>query len=189
MNISDRFNNSTYNIIVHSYRFAKKRHRGQLRKYTNEDYISHPLAVAEIVEQIKNNCKMTSAALLHDVVEDTDTTIEEVSSKFGTQVASLVRELTNDENEKQRLSKKIYLTQKMNAMSSDAFTIKLADRLHNVTYLRRRKTPINFIESYHKETIHILDNLDRCLFEEHKILIEMLKSELSYLRLIHNLLS
>ena len=58
--------------------FATKAHEGQVRKYTGEPYIVHPLEVAEIVKTVEHTEEMLMAAVLHDTVEDTDTTIEDI---------------------------------------------------------------------------------------------------------------
>jgi len=188
MKTEAQFDPTISDLIARAYLFAKNRHMNQIRKYTKEPYLTHPLAVAETVGQITKNYEMMAAALLHDIVEDTATRIEEIDELFGFRVARLVEELTNDQDKKKSLSKKIYLAQKLNSISSDALTIKLADRLHNVVELRRRETPRKFIKWYWKETEYILENLNRHLFEEQKVLINMLEAELNYLKFTHNFL-
>lgn len=65
------------------------------RKYTNQPYIEHPLAVAELVRSVPHTEEMIAAALLHDVVEDTPVMIDEIREEFGSQVAELVDWLTD----------------------------------------------------------------------------------------------
>ena len=76
--------------------FARKAHGLQKRKYTEELYIEHPKRVAKIVESVPHSSEMVAAAYLHDVVEDTDVSIEEIQEKFGDKVAKLVEELTDE---------------------------------------------------------------------------------------------
>lgn len=186
MKILSEFDNSLDNKASIAYMYAANKHTGQQRKHSSDAYIWHPLAVSEIVGQITKDYDMMCAALLHDVVEDTETTIEEIADKFGFRVASLVNELTDEVNEKKRLGKKNYLAKKLNTMSSDALLIKLADRFHNVFELRRRNTPRNFIKWYWKETIFILRALNRELLEEHKVLLDLIRAELGYLKIVYN---
>lgn len=141
--------------------FATRAHAGQRRKYHDEDYITHPMAVAKILELSRCKEPLLSAALLHDTIEDTSTKLEEIETEFGPEIAKLVYELTSDKDEVRRIGKTEYLTKKLNNMSDDALTIKLADRLHNVSGLEDE--PSNFREKYSKETISILENLNRSL--------------------------
>jgi len=80
--------------IVFALEFARAHHEGQTRKYTFEPYIEHPIAVAEMVGNHLNDVETICAAILHDVVEDTDVTIEEVNRLFGAEVAEYVWYLT-----------------------------------------------------------------------------------------------
>jgi len=77
--------------------FATAKHAGQTRKYNpNVPYVTHPLKVAEMLREIRNDSDLVAVALLHDVVEDTDTSLYEIKIHFGKRVASLVAELTSD---------------------------------------------------------------------------------------------
>lgn len=123
-----------------AYVFAMKKHGAQLRE-SGDPYYSHPIEVAGILTKFKLDCSSIIAALLHDTVEDTDTTVEEVRSLFGDQVAEIVDGLTKlamieqkSVNSKQAENfRKLLL-----AMSEDirVLLIKLADRLHNMRTLK-----------------------------------------------------
>jgi (p)ppGpp synthase/HD superfamily hydrolase len=76
-------------------KFATKAHAGQVRKFTGEDYITHPVSVAAIVRSVNHTDEMVAAALLHDVVEDTPITNNEIRVEFGDKVADLVGWLTD----------------------------------------------------------------------------------------------
>ena len=122
-----------------AYVFAMKKHGAQLRE-SGDPYYSHPIEVAGILTKFKLDCSSIVAGLLHDTVEDTDTTVEEIRSLFGEQVASIVDGLTKlamieqkSVNSKQAENfRKLLL-----AMSDDirVLLIKLADRLHNMRTL------------------------------------------------------
>jgi len=84
------------NRIDKAKEFGRKKHEGHLRRYTNEPYFeAHCMKVAEAVEAAGGDEDMVIAALLHDTVEDTDTTFAEIRIEFGLRVAGLVIELTD----------------------------------------------------------------------------------------------
>lgn len=76
--------------------FAARKHDGQHRKFSDAPYILHPLEVAQIVSTMTSDQEILSAALLHDTVEDTDATIDEIRELFGPRVAALVSSETED---------------------------------------------------------------------------------------------
>ena len=125
--------------IVSAYELAYKYHDGQKRE-SGQPYITHPIAVAYILLELGMDTDTICAALLHDVVEDTDCTLETIQKKFGSDVAMLVNGVTKlkrvetftkDEQKAENI-RKILL-----AMSEDirVIIIKLADRLHNMRTL------------------------------------------------------
>ncbi len=127
-------------IIERAYRFAKEAHKG-VRRRSGEPYIMHPIAVAKIASQeIGLGSTSICAALLHDVVEDTDYTVEDIAGQFGPKIAQLVEGLTKisggifgDKASAQAENfRKLLLT-----MSEDirVVLIKMADRLHNMRTL------------------------------------------------------
>ncbi len=127
-------------IIERAYRFAKEAHKG-IRRRSGEPYILHPIAVAKIASQeIGLGSTSICAALLHDVVEDTDYTVEDIRQHFGDKIAQLVDGLTKISGgifgDKASLQaenfRKLLLT-----MSEDirVVLIKMADRLHNMRTL------------------------------------------------------
>jgi len=126
--------------IQKAFEFANTAHAGVKRK-SGEPYIIHPLAVAKIViEEIGLSATSIISALLHDVVEDTDFTLEDISNLFGEKVASIVDGLTklSDEFTPQQDSKQANNFRKMLMTLSDdvrVILIKLADRLHNMRTL------------------------------------------------------
>ncbi|WP_342589748.1 bifunctional (p)ppGpp synthetase/guanosine-3',5'-bis(diphosphate) 3'-pyrophosphohydrolase [Collinsella tanakaei] len=125
--------------VEHAYCFAAEKHAKQKRR-SGEMYINHPVEVAIILAELKMDCDVVCAALLHDTVEDTETSLADVSGMFGDTVAELVdgvTKLTNIDvdtmDEKQALNlRKMFL-----AMSRDirVVIVKLADRLHNMRTL------------------------------------------------------
>ena len=178
-------------IVNKAYNFSKEAHKGQFRKFTNLPYFTHPKGVARYIEQLTKDPEMIAAALLHDVVEDSNHTIEEIRTEFGERVASLVDEVTNKEEERVGRKKKEYLKDKMVHMSDDALIIKLADRLQNVLFLEKdAKTDEHkkFIFYYYKSTRYILDNLKNTCWainkkfnRKHKVLYKRIVAILDFL--------
>lgn len=140
--------------------FAREKHKGQMRKNnTPVEYITHPINVANLVKKYANNKEniddLVSSAYLHDTLEDTNTTYEELTCNFGNIISNLVKELTNNDVLKKEMGKTKYLSIKMANMSEDALIIKLCDRLDNVSSLY--DTNKAFIDKYLRETISILN--------------------------------
>src|SRR3989440_10161724 len=133
-------------LITRAFRFAAHAHEGQQRR-SGEDFVLHPWGAAKICAQLRLDDETIAAALLHDVVEDTDTDIGDVRAEFGDEVAKLVEGVTKltrvhfqsrEEAQAENYRKLIM------AMAEDArlILIKLADRLHNlreIEYLGKQK--------------------------------------------------
>ncbi len=120
-------------LIERAYSAAEKAHTGQKRK-SGEPYITHPVAVAQILADLGIGAKTLAAALLHDTVEDTDYTLDMVQKDFGDEIAMLVDGVTKLDKLKYGDSAQAETVRKMIvAMSKDirVLVIKLADRLHN----------------------------------------------------------
>ena len=128
-------------LITKAFNFARQAHKG-VRRHSGEPYIMHPLAVAQIVcKEIGLGSTSICAALLHDVVEDTDYTVEDIRNLFGDKIANIVSGLTKiaggvfgtHASEQAENFKKLLLT-----MSEDirVILIKIADRLHNMRTLK-----------------------------------------------------
>ena len=122
-------------MITEAKTFAIKKHANQYRKVSGEPYVNHVLQVGDLISTYKISKKLPElivAGILHDTLEDTNTTFVELATEFSPLVASLVLELTSDPKQIQLLSKKEYLKRKMLGMSSYGLFIKLCDRLSNV---------------------------------------------------------
>lgn len=147
-------------VVDKAFNVARERHNGQ-RRSSGEPYIIHPVAVAKIVLDYGMDYQSVAAAMLHDTVEDTDLTLEEVKKDFGTEIAALVDGLTKlgkvpldikDKEEQQAENVRKMLL----AMSEDirVIIIKLADRLHNIRTLnfvapqKRRDKALETLEIY-----------------------------------------
>ena len=143
------------NKITEAYTLAAESHVGQKRR-SGEDYILHPVEVAEILVDMKMDTDTVVAGILHDVVEDTLITLPDIEYSFGKDVSKLVDGVTKLRNLPRTDSKKIENIRKMVvAMSEDirVVIIKLADRLHNMRTLKYMTPEKQQIKS--KETLEI----------------------------------
>lgn len=120
-------------LVERAYEVAERAHRGQKRR-SGEDYISHPVAVAQILADLGVTPVVIAAALLHDTVEDTEYSLDELNRDFGPEIAMLVDGVTKLDKVKYGDSAQAETVRKMVvAMSKDirVLVMKLADRLHN----------------------------------------------------------
>ena len=172
-------NEEDLKLIRNAYDYASKKHFSQ-KRITGDDYISHPLNVAWILTDVKADGKAISAALLHDTIEDSDSTFKEIEELFGHEVATIVDGVTkinrlnfNSDSEQMAANQRKILV----GLSSDVrvLIVKLADRLHNMRTLyvlseakQKRKA---------KETLEILTPV------AHRLGIYKIKSELEDLSL------
>ncbi len=140
--VAKRFSDKEVERIRDAYFFAEEAHAPQIRK-SKEPYIIHPISVASIVnDELGLGVNPIIAALLHDVVEDTPFTIEDIRRRCGDDVASLVGVVTKEKKEKYETSKQVdNFRQMLNSIHYDirALLIKLADRLHNMRTLKSMK--------------------------------------------------
>ena len=141
-------------MILKALKFVEKAHKDQKRKKSGDPYFWHPIMVAFIVTSFKKSSRLAEiivAAILHDVIEDTNFNFNYIQREFSPFVASLVLELTNNMEEIERIGKFEYLKKKLIGISGYALIIKLADRLHNIS-----DNPTN---EYVKDTIRIMRHL------------------------------
>lgn len=175
--------NKSYDLprIEAAYELAKKAHEGQVRS-SGEPYISHPIAVAVILVGLGMDSDTIIGALLHDVVEDTSVTLEDIEKQFGADVAELVDGVTKLANipYSSRAEQQAENVRKMLlAMAKDVrvVIIKLADRLHNMRTLDFRIPEKQRVKSL--ETMEIYAPL------AHRLGIRSVKEELEDLSLKH----
>ena len=172
-------NKEDLKLIRSAYEYASKKHFSQ-KRITGDDYITHPLNVAWILTDVKADGKAISAALLHDTIEDSDSTFDEISKLFGADVATIVDgvtkinriNFTSDSEQMAANQRKILV-----GLSSDVrvLIVKLADRLHNMRTLYALSETKQKKKA--KETLEILTPV------AHRLGIYKIKSELEDLSL------
>lgn len=132
-------------VVAYAIRFAAAAHGHQVRKYTGDPYLVHPLAVYELVADVWPDVDCCCAAILHDTVEDTHVTVQDIRRAFGPRTARLVDELTDIANYRlpvppkhgspylhgARHRRKRIETMRLMGVSSEAQTIKCADLIDN----------------------------------------------------------
>ena len=147
-------------MLERAIQFATKAHEGQYRKYTHDPYITHPLAVMEIVKGVPGHTEeMLVAAVLHDVVEDTDVSLMEIQEEFGDAVSDLVLHLTDisTPEDGNRLKRKRKDAEWYAQGSAEAQTIKVADFIDNTRDIAQNDP--RFWEIYKMEKLYALDLL------------------------------
>lgn len=168
-------------MLREAFNLAHEMHEGQRRR-SGEAYLTHPLSVTEVIAELKLDVPCLCAGILHDVVEDTETTVEDLRETFGSEVAFIVDGVTklsglafNTREERQAESFRKMLI----AMASDlrVILVKLADRLHNMRTLRHM--------SEEKQRYIARETLDIYAPLAHRLGIYWIKSELEDLAFRH----
>lgn len=178
----------TNTLAERARRYATKAHAAidQRRKYTNDAYIVHPQAVMEIVSSVPHSEEMLAAAWLHDTVEDTPTTLSDIESHFGPQVAALVAMLTNVSSTGggNRFERKNRDRRHSATASPEAKTIKLADMIDNTRSLLEYDS--HFARTYLIEKQRLLDVLtegDPTLWQQAHHIVEQGLQSCNYRRI------
>lgn len=116
------------------YRYAKRKHdeTKAIRKVSKEPYWVHPEGVAKIIMEHGGSDIEIKAGMAHDLLEDTGCTYDDLVEKFGEKVASIVKEVTNDKAEIEKVGKEKYISEELVRLSPEALTVKLSDMLYNM---------------------------------------------------------
>jgi (p)ppGpp synthase/HD superfamily hydrolase len=125
------------NLVAEAYRLASDAHEGQLRKDNGSPYITHPVTVAELLHDAGFDDEVIAAALLHDVVEDTEMGPDEIAERFGDRVAEVVEALSEDEGIQDYEERKREHREQVEESGRDAIAIYIADKLSNLRDMRR----------------------------------------------------
>lgn len=134
--------NSDLTLIVKAASFAAEKHREQRRKNGDIPYINHPLGVALNLTELGGvrDGAVLAAAILHDTIEDTDASHDELVREFGEKVATIVGEVTDDKS-LPKVERKRLQIEHARTMSSEARLVKLADKLYNLRDLATAPPP------------------------------------------------
>ena len=124
-------------LVAEACRLAADAHDGQRRKDDGSPYITHPIAVAELLHDAGFDDEVIAAALLHDVVEDTEMASDEIAERFCERVAELVEALSEDEGIDDFEERKREHREQVEESERDAIAIYLADKLSNLRDMRR----------------------------------------------------
>jgi (p)ppGpp synthase/HD superfamily hydrolase len=146
-------------IVDRAIEFATIAHEGQVRKYTGEPYVTHPIAVSKIVATVPHTEEMLVAAILHDTVEDTEVTLEDIEREFGKEVMALVFWLTDvsQPSDGNRAERKALDHAHLALAPAAAQTIKVCDLIHNTANIRQHD--LDFWRVYRKEKLLLMDIL------------------------------
>lgn len=119
-------------LMITALRFARRMHLGQRRKQTDEQFVEHPIAVAELLAEAGCDERLLTAAYLHDVVEKTQVELEEIELRFGTEVASIVDAVSEDEAIRDYGERKRALRAQVLEADRAPILIYAADRVANL---------------------------------------------------------
>lgn len=176
--VKQNFPDKSFGSIYIKYEYLEPRENGDLP-------ISHPVNVAKKVDKFfpndkKRRRKLIAVALLHDTLEDTNTSYDELKKNYGQEIADCVLELTNPAHLSETHQKGEYILERMRKMSDDALIVKLADRLDNIETLSARKP--EKIASTVRDTRVMLDGItdgQRKLIPEQEALIDRITISLT----------
>jgi (p)ppGpp synthase/HD superfamily hydrolase len=124
-------------LATTALRFARRAHLGQHRKQTHEQFVEHPIAVAQLISEQGFNGSILAAAYLHDVVEKTEVESSEIRERFGPDVAEAVDALTDDDSVEGYVERKRALRRQVIDSGRDSILIYAADRVANMRDWRK----------------------------------------------------
>ena len=151
-----------FDLIHKAIYWAKMYHDGQFRK-SGEPFYTHPLEVAYLVSEYKLTTNVIVTAILHDVVEDSDATVEMIIDAFSWRIAEMVDRLTRDRSDGSKLSVEEILNNAYEKDDKDVLLVKVVDRLHNMQTIgsmgdkKQNEIAIETLESviYHSNNIDL----------------------------------
>jgi GTP diphosphokinase / guanosine-3',5'-bis(diphosphate) 3'-diphosphatase len=162
--MNKEFHREAFSNFVRALAFASRKHSQQRRKDVDASpYINHPIALVSIlaVEAGVNDCDTLCAALLHDTIEDTDTSVEELVEAFGGPVASMVQEVTDDKR-LPKAERKLLQVEHAAHLSPKARSVKLADKIANLRDVAD-SPPVNWSlarrQEYFDWAKHVVDKI------------------------------
>ena len=159
-----------FELINKAIYWARKYHGDQKRK-SGEPYYSHPLEVAYMISEYKLKTDIIAVSILHDIVEDTEVTVEMIEGTFGQRIAEMVDRLTRDRPNGTKLSVEEILNNAYHLRDKEVLLIKLFDRLHNIQTIKSQSPEKQ--EKICKETIKHM--LLTCFYIENKTLADTLR--------------
>lgn len=172
--------------LLQAIEFARLAHKEQKRKYTGEDYVWHPIEVARIISSFADHYTedMLIAAVLHDVIEDTNVEYDDILAAFGKAVADMVNDLTDvsHADDGVRWMRKEIDREHTAKASAQAKTIKLSDLVSNSSSILEHD--VEFAKVYIKEKellLEVLTEGDPTLYGIAKDIVTAAKQKLSYL--------
>jgi (p)ppGpp synthase/HD superfamily hydrolase len=159
-------------------------HKNQTRKFKDEPQVNHCLRVGSLLGDYTDDPDIVAAGITHDILEDTYAVVVDLEETLNHRVANLVWELTDNKRLKSSMDYNLYTLDKFNSLSNDAFTIKLVDRLDNLTDLvNLPQAPISFVKKYVYAIDYTIDNLQRELVPVHESLLDTLTFINNYIAL------
>ncbi len=155
--------------LIEAIYFATTKHQNQKRRDNTTPYISHPLAVALLLSEITHDQDLIVAGLLHDVIEDSGVTAQELQDKFGPVVTKIVVSCTEDDSALDWQTRKRVALEKIKDMNTDTALVKTADILHNLfdSVQKANELGPGFFDNFHTNRQQKMA-FERDRFEEFK---------------------
>ena len=123
-------------LIEKGIQFALSAHHGQTRKQSNTPYVVHPISVGFLLQKYGYNEKIITAGILHDVLEDTEATYEQIVKEFGVEIADLVKEASEPDKALPWKERKQHTVQTIHSLSKGGAAIVCADKLNNLSSIQ-----------------------------------------------------
>lgn len=123
-------------LLIKARKFAKTQHEGQTRKGDGKPYFTHPEAVYKIAREVTDDLSILCACYLHDTIEDTPTTYEDLVREFGKEIADIVQGVTEDKSIKNWYSRKAQYLKNLEGKEK-SLIVAWADKMHNLSDLKR----------------------------------------------------
>lgn len=120
-------------IVNHAIEFATQAHRNQVRKGTNTPYITHPYAIGLMLTRAGFDPEVVAAGLLHDTIEDTDATLDDIRAQFGERVAGIVEGASEPDRDASWEERKEHTIHYLRTAPYEVRAVACADKLHNLT--------------------------------------------------------
>lgn len=139
-------------MVFEAIEFATRAHAGQYRKGTRIPYILHPLRVGTLLIEVDSPEPVVIAGILHDTVEDTPVTLQEVAARFGERVATLVDSVSEPDKRASWDERKRHTVERLRHADADTLLIACADKLDNIRSMRRGelRTGAIFWDRFHR---------------------------------------
>ena len=154
------------NKIIKDLEFAFSMHKGQVRKYSGEAYIIHPVLVSQICQRVTDDENTIIGAILHDIIEDSDGKLQDIQELFGQEIATIVQycsEISSKDSGNREYRKKIDREHYCNGNNASKI-ITISDAIHNCSTMQDSQS--KFTQLYYSEKVSMVNDIVTSLDKE-----------------------